>query len=75
MNIVGASLLAMVVNDYACCLNTRGGLRFFASIRASTGYSYKGRALARLQLLIWLVILIHRPLREAEWRYSSEGSA
>ncbi|MGX0892353.1 hypothetical protein AB7M22_004361 [Pseudomonas sp. ADAK2 TE3594] len=30
-----------------------------------------GRALARLQLLIWLLILIHPPLREAERRCSS----
>ena len=30
-----------------------------------------GRALARLPLLIWLLILIHPPLREAERRCSS----
>ena len=52
----------MVVNDDAASLNVHGGLRFFASIRASTGCSYKGRALARLPFLIWLVILIHPPL-------------
>jgi hypothetical protein len=33
-------LLAMVVNDNAGSLKPRGGLEFFASIRASTGCSY-----------------------------------
>ncbi len=37
MNIVGASLLAMVVNDDAAVLVVRGGLRFFASRLAPTG--------------------------------------
>lgn len=32
----------MVVNDYASCLDERDGLTFFASIRASTGCSYRG---------------------------------
>ena len=86
--IVGASLLAMDVNDNACIQNARSGLRFFASRLAPTGgerrkqsgrlagrlvrrYHSTGRALARLPLLI----LIHRPRREAERRYSSGGSA
>ncbi|MNI89138.1 hypothetical protein D3C73_1465050 [compost metagenome] len=32
----------MDVNDNASCLDERGGLTFFASIRASTGCSYRG---------------------------------
>ncbi|CAI9001295.1 hypothetical protein EMIT0P74_90283 [Pseudomonas sp. IT-P74] len=34
---VGASLLAMVVNDNACILNDRGAGKFFASELAPTG--------------------------------------
>ncbi len=30
-------MLAMVVNDYACCLNARGALTFFASKLRSYG--------------------------------------
>jgi len=37
MNPVGASLLAMVVNDDAGILGRRGVLRFFASMLAPTG--------------------------------------
>ena len=86
----GASLLAMVVNDDAAVLDVRGGLWFFREQARSyrgarqpekTGRPAgrlvrrdhsTGRALAR-QLLI--LILIHGPLREAERRYSSGGSA
>jgi hypothetical protein len=32
----------MDVNENANCLDERGGLTFFASIRASTGCSYRG---------------------------------
>ncbi|PMZ77606.1 hypothetical protein C1X65_06025 [Pseudomonas sp. FW305-70] len=39
-NPVGASLLAMVVNDDAGRLNQLGALGFFASNRTSTGCSY-----------------------------------
>ena len=34
-------MLAMDVNDYACLLVERGALESIASIRASTGCSYK----------------------------------
>ncbi|POF39305.1 hypothetical protein B0D71_26485 [Pseudomonas laurylsulfativorans] len=34
---VGASLLAMVVNDNACCLETSAALKFIASKLAPTG--------------------------------------
>jgi hypothetical protein len=37
VKIVGASLLAMDVNDDVGCLNERGGLAFFASKLAPTG--------------------------------------
>jgi hypothetical protein len=37
---VGASLLAMNVNDNACFLNKRAALESIASNRASTGCSY-----------------------------------
>jgi hypothetical protein len=40
---VGASKLAMVVNENAGILNERDALKFLASIRASTGCSYKDR--------------------------------
>jgi hypothetical protein len=36
-SLVGAGLLAMVVNDSACCLNERGALESIASKLASTG--------------------------------------
>jgi hypothetical protein len=38
IHLVGASLLAMDVNDDAGCLNTRGVLAFFASELAPTGF-------------------------------------
>jgi hypothetical protein len=70
----------MVVNDDAGCLNPRGDFRFIASKLAPTEEQSKGRsaythashhstgrALARLPLLI----LIHPPPRQAEWRCSS----
>ncbi|MGY3175416.1 hypothetical protein ACVWYU_004841 [Pseudomonas sp. TE12234] len=67
----------MVVNDDAGSLTPRGVLRFIASRLAPTEkhsnarhpapHHSSGRALARLQLLI----LIHPPLREAEWRCAS----
>ncbi|MNL22557.1 hypothetical protein D3C87_1439090 [compost metagenome] len=41
---VGASLLAMDVNDYACFLNVRGASEFIASDRASTGCSYSAQS-------------------------------
>ena len=38
-------MLAMVVNNYACCLDARGGLGFFASKLAPTrGYAVHGGA-------------------------------
>jgi len=48
---VGASLLAMDVNDDACCLNPRGVLAFFASKLAPTGERVQlrsGRPVGRL---------------------------
>ena len=46
-----------------------------ADPRTPAPHHSTGRALARLQLLIliWLLILICPPLREAEWRCSSGG--
>ncbi|CAI8734718.1 hypothetical protein EMIT0P218_130082 [Pseudomonas sp. IT-P218] len=41
-NPVGASLLAMEVNDDEGCLNKRGVLRFFASKLVPTGASMLG---------------------------------
>jgi hypothetical protein len=75
-SLVGASLLAMDVNEYASCLEVRVVRTFFASRLAPTEkqkpkaahthapHHSSGRALARLQLLI----LIHPPPRKAEWR-------
>ncbi|CAI8969560.1 hypothetical protein EMIT0P44_600007 [Pseudomonas sp. IT-P44] len=72
---VGASLLAMDVNDNAGCLNERVAQTLFAGKPAPTGiacafdfHHSSGRALARLQLLIWT----HRPLERpsggsAQW--------
>ncbi len=67
----------MDVNDDAGCLNARVVRSFIASRLAPTErhssarhpapHHSSGRALARLQLLI----LIHPPLREAEWRCAS----
>jgi hypothetical protein len=37
--IVGASLLAMVVNDDAGCLDACGALEVFASVLAPTGFA------------------------------------
>jgi len=77
--IVGASLLAMDANDNAGCLNERVVQTIFAGKPAPTGGTYafdlhhsSGRALARLQLLIWL--LRYTPPREAEWRFCAVGN-
>jgi hypothetical protein len=53
----------------------KSGRRIACSYRSKASYTHPlfhhstGRALARLQLLI----LIHPPLRQAEWRCSSGG--
>jgi hypothetical protein len=67
----------MDVNDDAGCLNARAARSFIASrlaptekqvgVHPSAPHHSSGQALARLQLLI----LIHPPLREAEWRCAS----
>jgi hypothetical protein len=73
--LVGASSLAMDVNDNACCLNVRVVLAFFASKLAPT----RGTALSCGQvgcqaasLLLWLLIFL--PRREAEWRFCAVGT-
>ncbi|EUB74367.1 hypothetical protein PMI27_000543 [Pseudomonas sp. GM41(2012)] len=70
---VGASLLAKDVNDYACCLNERGVLTFFASRLAPTGTSECRELLILLWLWLWLwfLILICLPLSQRP----SAGSA
>ena len=71
---VGASLLAMDVNDDAGCLNARGVPAFFASKHAPTGggavtLDQVGQQAA--SLLLWLLIFL--PPREAEWRFCAVG--
>ncbi|PAM79679.1 hypothetical protein CES87_29590 [Pseudomonas sp. ERMR1:02] len=71
---MGASLLAMDVNENAPCLNDRVVWTFFASRLAPTGVRIHPRNQVGCQaasLLIWLLIFLRH--REAEWRFCAVG--
>ena len=73
---VGASRLAMDVNDNAPCLDERVVWTFFASrlaptMGSRTACNQVGYQAASLWLLLWLLIFL--PPREAEWRFCAVG--
>ena len=72
-------MLALDVNDNACCLNDRVAWTFFASRLAPTMGSrtdlQSGRLSGHLAFafaLLWLLIFL--PPREAEWRFCAVGN-
>ena len=70
-------MLAMDVNDNAPCLDVRVVWTFFASMLAPTGECVHPRNQVGCQaasLLLWLLILIFLPYREAEWRFCAVGN-
>ena len=76
---VGASLLAMVVNDDAVVLNVRGGLRFFVGtppglLPQGIGGNMGDQAGRKAASAVF-DFDSPAPLQKAEWRHSSEGSA
>ena len=78
---VGASLLAMVVNDDAGCLNPRGVSAFFVGTPPGASSLLQGSAFNRDQagqqaasLLLWLWLLIFLSPREAERRFCAVGN-
>jgi hypothetical protein len=74
---VGASLLAMDVNDDACCLDARVVLAFFVGTPPGASSLLQGNAFIFGQVgcqatLLWLLIFL--PPREAERRFCAVGN-
>jgi hypothetical protein len=74
-SLVGASLLAMVVNDDVGCLNPRGVPASIASKLAPTGIGGARKSQVGCQAAsLWLWLLIFLPPREAERRFCAVGN-